>query len=310
MSSLEQFVVFKEVADLGNITQAAKHLHISQPSISIQIQNLEQEYGAELLARTNRGVTLTECGKVFYKYITHVIQTMNEARDAILDHCERQMRCVHLGATLTIGEYLVPYLLAALEPSNGDPRFNVIIANTAIIAQDILEKKLNLGLIEGPIPYDPDLVIENFWHDELVIVVPIDHPWSKRVSITFDELTTERFITREQGSGTRKVMEMALEKGGFDPSALNIHLELNSTQAIKQGVLAGMGVTIISALTVQEECRRKQASILRIDGCQLTRPLNILTRAKSFQTAEEQLFLHLLRSREKLKELLPPPLLP
>ena len=283
-------------------------MHISQPSISIQIQNLEQEYGTTLLERTNRGVTLTECGQIFYKYITHVIQTMEEARSVIQDHSEHQLKCVHLGATLTIGEYLLPHILAETHKNNPNSRFNVIVANTSTVARDILERKLNFGLVEGPVSCDPDLIIENFWHDELVIVVRVDHPWSMRRSVTFGELATENFITREEGSGTRRVMEMALEESGFDASALNISMELNSTQAIKQGVLAGLGVTIISALTVQEECRQKRLSMLRLEDCQLVRPLNVITHIKNTQSEEEQQFLNLLHDHKRLKELLPIPI--
>lgn len=141
-------------------------------------------------------------------------------------------------------------------------------------------------------------------------MVGIDHPWSKRLSVSFEELEAERFIIREQGSGTRKVMENALVESGFDVSKLNLTMELNSTRAIKQGVMSGLGVTIISALTVQRECRQKQLSMLRLEGCQLCRPLNILTHKRGFLTADEQTFLSLIRNRNRLKEILPPPLLP
>ncbi len=310
MSSLGQFIMFKEVADTGNVTQAAKRLHISQPSVSIQIQNLEQEYHVKLLERTNRGVILTECGEIFYHYITQVIQTMREAQEVLLEHSGAQHHNVHVGATLTIGEYVLPFLADELYHDFPQIKLSVKTANTASIAEDVLDKQLHLGLIEGPIEENDDLMVENFWHDELVIVVGIDHPWSKRLSVSFDELVNERFISREQGSGTRKVMENALEESGYDSSLLNITMELNSTRAIKQSVMSGLGVTIISALTVQNECKQKLLSMLRLEGCQLQRPLNILTHKRGFLTTDEQNFLTLIRDRNRLKKILPPPLLP
>lgn len=105
-------------------------------------------------------------------------------------------------------------------------------------------------------------------------------------------------------------MENALKEGGVDASELNIAMELNSTRTIKQSVMSGLGVTIISALTVQRECRQKQLSMLRLEGCQLQRPLNILTHKRGFLTSDEQTFLSLIRNRNRLKEILPPPLLP
>ena len=194
MSSLGQFVVFKEVADTGNVTQAAKHLHISQPSVSIQIQNLEQEYNVTLLERTNRGVLLTECGEIFYQYISQVIQAMREAQEVMHEHEAKQHRNVHVGATLTIGEYVVPFIADAMYHEHPQINLNVKVANTANMAEEVLDKQLHLALIEGPVPTNPDLIIENFWHDELVIVVGIDHPWSKLLSVSLNELKDERFI--------------------------------------------------------------------------------------------------------------------
>ncbi|WP_172135348.1 LysR family transcriptional regulator [Adlercreutzia sp. ZJ473] len=311
MSSLEQFIVFKEVAETGNITQAARHLHISQPSVSIQLQNLEKEYGACFFERTNRGVTLTEFGRVFYKSIVHVIQTMNETKETILSLTENQSSCIHVGATLTIGEYLLSHIMSINTPQGKPPlRFNVLVANTLMISRSILDKKFNIGLVEGPVPYDENLVIEQFWSDELVIAVPIDHPWSKRIEVSFEELKSENLILREVGSGTRKVMEMAMAKNGLDADELTVVAELSSIQAIKDTVMAGLGVTVISALAVQEECRHKRLSMLKLRDCPLERPLNILTNCKSILTSDEEWFLSRLRSKDTLRALIPAPFLP
>ncbi len=310
MSSLEQFIVFKEVAETGNITQASKKLNISQPSVSIQIQNLEREYGAQLFDRTNRGVTLTEPGNMLYEKIVLVIQTINQTKETIGDFSAHQNSCIHIGATLTIGEYLLPHIMGLTHSDDSSPRFNVLVANTVTVAQSVQDKVLNIGLVEGPVSPDKNLKIEQFWSDELVIVVPIDHPWSKRTDVTFEELVSEKFITREKGSGTRKTAEVALEKSGFDPDKLHIVMELNSIQAIKEAVLSGLGVTIISALTVQEECRQKRLSMLRLSNCQLTRPLSILTNETSLLTTEEKWFLEQVRSHDTLAPLIPVPFLP
>ena len=152
--------------------------------------------------------------------------------------------------------------------------------------------------------------METFWHDDLVVVVPSDHPWSTSQSISFSELASETLITREQGSGTRKVMELALARSGFNHQDLNIRLELGSTQAIKQAVRCHMGVAVISALTVQEECRLRQMTALRVKDCSFARALSILTHTKGNLTADEESFLLLLRNRKKLSEILPKPIIP
>ena len=300
----QQFLVFKEVAETRNITLAAKRLHMSQPSISIQIQNLENQYGAKFFERTNKGVTLTQAGKIFYQHICQVIQLMKEAGEKIGDLTEDKRGLIHVGATFTIGEYVLPLILGHLNKVRSDIDFKVNIANTETIAQDVLEKRIQIGLVEGPVPQNRELVVENFWQDELVVVVPFHHPWNKRSSVTLAELTTERMITREMGSGTRKVMEIALQERGLDPDQLNITMELGSTQAIKQVVSAGLGITIISALTVLQECNQKVLKALKIQDCPVYRPLNILMHAQTFQSKDDRYFINFLHCQEKLAEVL------
>ncbi|MEG1517426.1 MAG: LysR family transcriptional regulator [Raoultibacter sp.] len=310
MSSLEELLVFKDVAQTGNITETSRRLHMSQPSVSIQIQNLEREYGAQLLDRTNRGVTLTECGQIFFQYADEVIQLTAATRETIINNITYCQRRIHIGATFTIGEYLVPYIVGEFHKNSIDSDIDAKISNTEILAQAVLSRKLHLALVEGPVFDEVNFSLETFWHDELVVVVPIEHPWSERKTITFDEFLQEKLITREQGSGTRRVMELAFEQNGFNTSDLNIGLELGSTQAIKLAVKGGMGITVISALTVQEECRQGQFVTLRIQGCSFARPLNILTHKKGHLTPNEQSFISLLRNHRRLLELFPAPVLP
>jgi len=300
-----QLLVFKEVAESKNITLASKRLHISQPSVSIQIKGLEKEFGAKLLERTNKGVSLTRAGEILYEHGCRAIDIMTEARELIDGLSHDQHRCVKLGATLTIGEYILPHIIGHLDDCSDNLDFNVKIANTKIVAQDVLENSIHVALVEGPVPVSQSLSIETFWHDELVLVVPVNHPWAKRKSVTFDELTKERMITREKGSGTRKVMELALSDSGFEPARLNIIASLGSTGAIKQAVIEGLGVTIISSLAVQQECKLSLLKTLPIEGCQLTRPLSVLTNSKGSKTEEESLLIELMRDTKKLESILP-----
>ena len=306
----QQLKVFKEVAEAKNITLASKKLHMSQPSVSIQIQSLENDYGVQLFERTNKGVSLTEAGWIFYQHVCQVVQIMQETREKIAKMGKSRRSTIQLGATLTIGEYILPHLIDYLydtnNDQNGEIEFNVKVANTEVVSQDILERKLHIALVEGPVPDSRDFVIENFWQDELALVVAADHRWANRKSVSFEELTTERMITREQGSGTRRVMELAIEQAGFDLNLLNITAELGSTQAIKQAVVNGLGVTIISALTVQQKCKMSPLRLLEVQGCSLKRPLNILTHVRAIQTEEERLFVAFLKDRKRLETIFSP----
>lgn len=300
----QQLVVFKEVAETKNITLAAKKLHMSQPSISLQIQNLENQYGARFFDRTNKGVTLTKAGEVFYEHVREVLSILTNAQQQVSSLIEDQRGLIYLGATLTIGEYVLPHILAYLYKTRPDIDFKVKIANTESISQDVLEKRIHIGLIEGPVPRHKELVVESFWEDELVVVVPSFHPWALRNSITLAELSQERLITREVGSGTRKVMEMALKERGLDPAQLNITMELGSTQAIKQVVSAGLGITIISSLTVRRECDQKIFKALKIQDSPVYRPLSLLTLAQTSQTKDERYLINMLHDRKLLNDVL------
>ncbi len=300
----QHFNVFKEVAETKNITLASKKLHMSQPSISLQIQNLENQYGARFFERTNKGVTLTREGEIFYTHVRSILNILKDAKEQICAISKDQRRLIFLGATLTIGEYILPNILALLYKTHPGVDFKVKIANTDSITQDILEKKMHIGLIEGPVPRYKELNVESFWEDELVVVIPYFHPWASRTSITLAELPLERLVTREEGSGTRKVMEIALKERGLDLSELNISMELGSTHAIKQVVSAGLGITIISSLTVRRECDLKIFKTLKIQDAPVYRPLSILTNANTTQTKDERRLTNLLHDRDLLSEII------
>ncbi|AFM41910.1 transcriptional regulator [Desulfosporosinus acidiphilus SJ4] len=304
----QHFLVFKEVAETKNITLSAKKLHMSQSSISLQIQNLENQYGARFFDRTNKGVTLTKEGEIFYTHVRSVLDILMNAKEQISALSKGRRGLIYLGATLTIGEYILPNILAYLYRNHPDVDFKVKIANTDSISQDVLEKKIHIGLIEGPVPRHKDLNVEKFWEDELVVVLPYFHPWASRESITLAELPHERLVTREDGSGTRKVMEMALKERGLEPEQLNISMELGSTQAIKEVVAAGLGITIISSLTVRRECDQKIFKSLKIQDAPVYRPLSILTNAQpnaqSAQSKDERLLIDLLHDHRLLSNIL------
>lgn len=163
---------------------------------------------------------------------------------------------------------------------------------------------MHIGLIEGPIDKHKDLNVENFWKDEMVVVLPYFHPWASRTTITLPELLNERLVTREEGSGTRKVMEIMLRERGLDPTQLNLAMELGSTQAIKHAIAAGLGITIVSSLTVSKESDRKIFKTLKIKDSPVYRHLNILTNAHITQTEEENILIKLLHNRELIEEIL------
>jgi DNA-binding transcriptional LysR family regulator len=302
--SEQELLVFKAVAETKNITLASRQLHISQPAVSLQIQNIENQYGAKLFNRSNKGVTLTRAGVILYDYVCRMLDMMLNVKQAISEISDDHRGEVKIGATLTIGEYVIPNILACLFKMRPDIDFKVSISNTETITQDIIERKFWIGLVEGPVPENKDLIVENFWHDELVVVVPYHHPWANKGSINLNELSSARMIMREVGSGTRRVVEILMQEKGVNLSDFNITMELGSTQAIKQVVAAGLGVTIISALTVRQECEDKILKTVKIKDLYMGRPFNILTSSNHVQTKEEKYFVNFLHNKELIEKVL------
>lgn len=277
---------------------------MSQPSVSLQIQNLEYEYGVRFFDRSNKGVTLTKEGEIFYERIRSILDILAGFREEISFLAKDQRRLIYLGATSTIGEYVLPSILELLFKTHPSVDFKVKIANTESITQDVLEKRIHIGLIEGPSFKHKELKIESFWEDELVVVLPYFHPWASRKSIALAELPHERLVASENGSGTRLVMEAALKESGLDPEQMNVKMELGSTQAIKQVVAAGLGIAIISSLTVSKEGDRKIFKTLKIQDAPLYLPLSILTNIQTIKTKDELVFINLLQDHELIANIL------
>ncbi|MDQ7095159.1 LysR family transcriptional regulator [Desulfosporosinus sp. PR] len=302
---MEQYLqVFKEVAETKNITLAAKKLHMSQPSITLQIQNLENEFGARFFDRTNKGVTLTKEGEIFYEHVRKALNILARAKEQINALVKDHKKVIYLSSALTIGEYILPNILAFLFKTYPDVEFKVKIANTESISQDLIERKIHIGLVEGSVYEHNGLNVESFWQDELVVVVPYFHPWAARKSISLEELSHERLVTREEGSGPREAIENALREKGLDPDQLTISMELGSTHAIKQVVAAGLGITIISSLTVTKESEQHIFKLLKIQDAPLYQDLNILTDAHVAQSKEESVLIGLLHDHKLIEDIL------
>lgn len=295
----DRLIIFKTVAEQSSFSQAAKQLHLSQPAISMHIQALEEYYGTKLFNRTTKQVILTEAGKVLVKYVEKYLSLHEEAKKAIEETTGSVKGTLQLGATLTIGEYLLPKIAGAFKAKYPGVTICMDIANTQHVVELIVEGHLDVGLIEGPVD-QRDLRQEKFRQDELVVVIPPNHHWCGRKTITVEELLKEPIILREKGSGTRMVMEEKLEAHGINPKNLRIAMELGSTQAIKEGVMANLGVTIISLLTVNREVKWGLLDYVRIDNIPFFRDLNIYYNKHKFRTLTTETFLAFLRTQQEL----------
>lgn len=295
----ERFLIFKAVAEQKSFSRAAKQLHLSQPAISMHIQFLEEYYGTKLFDRTTKQVLLTEAGKVLSAYVEQHLQLHEAAKKAIGEATGLVKGNLQLGATLTIGEYLLPKIAGVFKAAYPQVAIRMDIANTQQIIERLATGKLDVGLIEGPVNHK-ELEKEKFMQDELVVVIPPAHPWKEKKTVPVEEILKEPIILREKGSGTRAIMKERFKVHGISLKDLQIAMELGSTQAIKEAVMAGLGVAVISLLTIKREIEWGILQYVRIAHLPLLRDLNIYYNRHKFRTLTTEAFLALLRTQGEL----------
>ncbi|GAW92022.1 selenium metabolism-associated LysR family transcriptional regulator [Calderihabitans maritimus] len=256
--NLNQLELFCEVARLKSFSKAAKLLHITQPAVSLQIQNLEEYYGAKLFERTAQGVILTSAGRVVYEYARRLLeihQQMERELDRVFGVEKDELV---IGASSIIGNHALPCSIWAFQEKYPQVKLKVEVGNTKLIIQKVIEQQVELGLVEGSteLPGQKGLVTKKIATDEVVVIVPNKGFWAQKEEITIKELMKERFIVREKGSGVREALERALENQGIKLSELNVVSEMSSLEGIKAAVEAGFAISICCRQGVQKDIRR------------------------------------------------------
>ncbi|MCF8010275.1 MAG: LysR family transcriptional regulator [Clostridiales bacterium] len=272
--------IFVTVAEKENFSRAAEALNLSQPAISQHINNLEAYYGVKLFERSSKKVQLTQAGSTLYKYAKDILDMHIVAKRAVADLVELVTGKLTIGASLTIGEYVLPRLLAAFSKKYPEVKLSVDIGNTEEMHEKILDGSIDIGLVEGELE-DPHLEIKEFLEDELVFVVSRQHPLAGRNVVEDDDLRNYIFILREEGSGTRHAMESALQKLSFVPSN---QIVLGSTQAIKEAVEAGLGISCLSKWTLRKELQLGSLKPMRIKDSNVKRKFYLVSHKGKFES--------------------------
>ncbi|UFJ38929.1 LysR family transcriptional regulator [Brevibacillus humidisoli] len=292
--NLDQLKVFHVAALKKNFSETGKILHLSQPSISLQIQQLEASLNTKLFERTTKTIRLTDSGKLLFDYAEQIIHLVEKAKKdlALLEgsiHGD-----LHIGASLTIGEHLLPYLLGRFKREYPKVHLLMKIDNSHEIVEQLKNGTIHLGFIEAPIAH-PDLVQHPLMEDELVLICSAREPHpliGHRDSIAAHELFSLPFIMRERGSGTRQVMEESLRSNRLDPDKLRIELELANTESIKAAVESGMGVSILSQSAIGKELQLNTLRKVNIQGIKLRRSFNVLYEKNRVLSLPSEAFLH------------------
>lgn len=288
-------MIFLAVAEEGSVSRGADRLCISQPAVSKQLAVLEASLRTKLFDRLPKGVRLTDAGELLLGYARRLSALEREAEQAMGELQGMARGTLTVGASLTVGAYLMPELLADYSRRHPHIALTLEIANTEVIQRMLLEGRLDLALTEG-FADDPDLAAAVFAHDELVAIAPPGHPLLAEAPITAARLLGEPLILRESGSGTRAVLERALAERGLAARPL---MSLGSTEAIKRAVAAGAGLAVVSRLALGLELETGRLALLPLSDLVLRRPLHRLTRRGAYESRAARAFRELLPSAEK-----------
>jgi DNA-binding transcriptional LysR family regulator len=273
---LRQLEIFVKVAELGSFSKAAEALFLTQPTVSEHIRTLEDELGVRLLDRLGRGAAVTKGGALLLSHAQRMLALSREARQAMESFLGRMSGELLVGASTIPGEYILPALIGRFKEKFPDIVITLLIGGSQAVTDWVMEGRAEIGVV-GARPSHRSVESRELFPDDIVLIVSAAHPWHGRKQVTMDELRAEPLLLRERGSGTRKALETALEAAGTGIAALRVVGEMGSTQAIKQAVKAGVGVSLLSRRAVEEECRAGSVWCLRVQDLKISRAFYLVT---------------------------------
>jgi DNA-binding transcriptional LysR family regulator len=290
--TLQQLRILKAVATEKSFTKAAKLLYLSQPSLSKQIKTLEKNLDILLINRENNKISLTENGKVFLQYSERILSLCEESCRALIDLKNGERGNLTVGASQTIGTYLLPRVLALFAQNYPQIDLKVQVNSTRIIAKNVINREIDLAVVGGEIPEDlrKNLTVEDFVEDEFSLIVPKSHPFSVKKKITKEDLYHLNFITLNSNSTIRKFIDNILTQNHIETKQLRIIMQLNSIEGIKTAVSLGLGAAFVSSSAIEKEIELKTIQILKIENIRITRTLSIISNPECYKSKAFEFF--------------------
>lgn len=289
--SLRQLEVFARVVSEGSYSKAAQSMDLSQPTVSEHMASLEQTLGARLVDRVGGALELTTAGRLFHGYTKRILalvretfQAMNELKGVV------RGELIVAGSTIP-GVYILPPLIMQFTAAHPDVRVGLKVGDSRFVVERILDGHAEVGMIGKDLD-DPRVWCKEFADDELVVAVGAKHPWAKRREVSVEELADQPFVVRERGSATRETYEKVLENHGLKgEKSLRVVCEMGSTEAVKEAVRVGIGVSILSHRALAAEEKAGQLHTLRLKGVKLQRKLYLVRHATRTQSPIAKAFL-------------------
>ena len=292
--TLQQLRIFKAIACEKSFTQAAKILFISQPSVSKQIKILETRLGIVLFNRNGNKLSLTEAGNIFLQYSDRILALCEESCRALNNLKDGERGNLKIGASQTIGSYLIPRVLTLFTQNYPQINLNIAIDSTDIIAKKVTDQIVDIAIVGGCIPatLKKNLQVENFIEDEVVLIISKSHSFvrKKKKKVSKEDLYRLKFITLNANSTNYNFINNILIQNNIQTKQFNVIMELNSIEAIKTAVSLGLGAAFVSSLAIEKEIELKTIEIIEIENIKLARTLSIITKIDSYRSKAFKLF--------------------
>lgn len=256
--------VFHTVARVMSFTKAAETLHMTQPAVTFQVKQLEEFFNTRLFDRTHNKITLTEAGKVVYDYADQIIDNYEKMNTEVRELTGEVTGSLIIGASTTIAEYMLPRLLGAFKKEFDDVRIRLQVGNTESIVSMVENNMIDLGIVEASV-HNKNLEVSVCRLDEMMLICPPDHPLAKRDKVTIEQIKKYGYISREEGSGSRSVIDSYIREQGLTYSDLKVVMELGSPEAVKMSVESDVGLAIVSKTTIVKELKLGTLKAIPLD---------------------------------------------
>ena len=266
--NIRKLEIFYRTAKCLNMSQVAKDMYISQPSISQCISEIESEIDTKLFDRIGKKLYLTHEGQIFYEYTRRILNIYEEGINVIRSSKSNKGKLV-IGASTTIGTYIMPYIIHKFNQKEKDIEISMIIDNKQNIEELILNNKVDIGFIEGTVN-SKEIILKDIWMDELVFISSVDHEWNGKKYLDIEDLKNNKFIIREDGSGTRERFEDFLENKDIK---FDSYIELSNLEAILNYVKLNIGVSCLPYMSVLSEENSKSINVYRLKDHNINRSL-------------------------------------
>ncbi|WP_282171993.1 LysR family transcriptional regulator [Cytobacillus firmus] len=261
---------FVTLAEVKNFTKTAELLLMSQPSVSMHVKNLEKEFQTKLFQRSPKYLKITPSGEILYDRAKQMITIYEQTRQEILDQQYTIKGDLKIAASFTIGEYILPPLLLDLQNEYPELNLQITIANTEEVVLSTRSHHVDIGLIEGQ-TNQKELIVTPFLEDELFIVTSNQHPLTQKEEATIADLQDQAWIMRENGSGTREYFNHVVRSNGLKVKSL---LTISSNQGIKETLINGLGMSILSGSVVARDVKQNNLSIIKVKNQEFKRTLS------------------------------------